>query len=138
MVPILMFPYITWLSGYLDSTSAGTPLFGSQGPRVLARRVAAVQPEHVRLLVVPDRHHQHHALVELLPEGLHAAVGSEVVLVAEGLLPRRAHGVAQGPELLTAERHARVRDRLAVLHVQAADLGEVARVRAVVGDELRH
>lgn len=51
---------------------------------VFIEGVAAVQPQHVGGVVVPNAHNQNHAVVEGPAHSLEAALGSEVVSITEG------------------------------------------------------
>ena len=105
--------------------------------RIAVERVLRVEPEHVRRMVVPQRKHEHHPVVERLAHARHApAVREGRVVVERGLL-LRAELVRDRIELVHAlDGGLGVLDDLPVLDVDAPDLGEVAIRGAVGGDEL--
>lgn len=99
--------------------------------------VVAVQPQHIRGVVVPDGEYKHHTRRHALRDARHTAVCAEAVAVAERLLRVVAEGLGDG----VVRSHAgdvdlAVLDDLAVLHVDAANFLESARSSAAVGDEL--
>ncbi len=109
----------------------------TRGGRVGVGGVVAVEPEHLRLMVVPDGHDEDHAFFEGVAHRGETAHLLEGVGVAEGGLLRVAKVVGDGVEGVHArDLRLRVGDDLAVLDVEAADLREIARGRVVGGDEL--
>mmetsp|Transcript_22060 Transcript_22060/g.60270 ORF Transcript_22060/g.60270 Transcript_22060/m.60270 type:complete len:481 (-) Transcript_22060:116-1558(-) len=107
--------------------------------RGLVGGVGGVEPEHADVRVVPEREDKHHAAVHCLAHLLEAPLAREVVDVAKLLLLLGAEVVRDGvPALAAEDRCLGVGDDLAVLHVEAADFGQVARVRPVGRQELRH
>ena len=114
------------------STSSNT-----RGAGVLGGRIVGVEPEHVDRMVVPDGEGENHATTEGAAHGRHTSELGEVVVVAES-------GLLFGTELVgdavglghAADLGDAVVDDDAVLDVLAADLGELAGVGAVSGDEL--
>eukprot|EP00969_Alexandrium_andersonii_P310100 13703875-Alexandrium_andersonii.AAC.1 len=63
-------------------------------------------------------------------------------VAAQPMVPllRRAEAVGDGvaPAAAAEDRGLGVRHDLSILHVEPLDLRQVARVRSVLGDELRH
>eukprot|EP00411_Alexandrium_monilatum_P026854 CAMPEP_0175337496 /NCGR_PEP_ID=MMETSP0095-20121207/4354_1 /TAXON_ID=311494 /ORGANISM="Alexandrium monilatum, Strain CCMP3105" /LENGTH=271 /DNA_ID=CAMNT_0016634879 /DNA_START=13 /DNA_END=825 /DNA_ORIENTATION=- len=103
----------------------------------LVRGVGGVQPEHADVGVVPEGEHENHAAVERRAHVLKAPLPREVVAVAKLGLLRPAEGVRDGVAAAGAQDpRLGVRDDPAALHVEAADLREVARVRPIGGQEL--
>ncbi len=100
-------------------------------------RVCRVEPEHVRDVVIPDAKRQNHAVAETSLHALHAALRREAVGVSEDLLLVRA---VLGRDRIVGREPGNVSLRvlvdLAVLDVNATDLGERASGGAVRGDEL--
>lgn len=99
-------------------------------------RVRGVEPVHVDLVVVPQRHDEHHALGEGIAHGLHATLGAEVVVVTEDGLLSCAEAVGDRVAGDAGDVGRRLTKDLAVLDVEAADLHEVAVGGVVGGDEL--
>lgn len=100
--------------------------------------VGAVQPEHVGSVVIPETHDQDHAVGETGAHAGHTTVLAEVVGVTEGGLLRVAEGVGDRVTGNTADGGVGLADDLAVLHIEALDLGQSTRGGTVVGDELSH
>ena len=100
-------------------------------------RVCRVEPEHVRDVVIPDAERQDHAVAETSLHTLHAALRREAVRVSEDLLLVRA---VLGRDRIVGGEPGNVSLRvlvdLAVLDVNATDLGERAGGGSVRGDEL--
>lgn len=127
--------------GGLDGLwEAGGGVAGSAGDAEasLVRGVRRVEPVHGGRVVRPDRQDQDHALQSLAHLG-EATLGLEVVVVAKGSLLLLAETVGDGVGGVDAgDAGHGVGDRLAVLDVETLDVGQGARVGAVVGDELGH
>ena len=96
-------------------------------------RVGGVEPEHVGVVVVPERHDEDHTLGEGGAHLHETSLGAEVVGVAEGGLLGVAVGGGDGVAADSGDIALGVGDHLAVLDVESLDLGEVA---AAVGEEL--
>ena len=106
---------------------------------VAADGIFGVEPQAVRLLVVPDGHDKDHAgaLGEGLAHLLEATLCGEGVCVAEGGLLLGAELVGDGVCGVDAGDLAEgVGDHFAILDVEAVDGDEVARRGARVRDEL--
>ena len=99
--------------------------------------VGAVEPHHAGVVVIPDAHDQDHGL-QGVAHALKATVLSEVVIVAEGGLLGRAELGGDGVALDALNVGLGVGDNLVVLDPEALNLGELALVGAVGGDELGH
>lgn len=107
--------------------------------RISVGRVVAVEPEHARRVVVPDREREHHAVAERLAHLREAAVLRERVGVAEHRLLLRAEVLRDRVDWVdSGDVDVRVLDHLAALDVQTADLREGAGRRVVAGHELGH
>lgn len=63
---------------------------------VTVRGIAAVQPEHVGCVVIPDTEDEHHAVCRGLAHVSHPSLLVETVAVAEGSLLRIAEGGGDG------------------------------------------
>lgn len=112
--------------------------------RVLISRVVAVQPKHIGVMVVPETHNEYHAQVHAPTHGCHATKFIEGVdlLLKDFFLrvtPFLRDGIAflfdcqstfrdalQGSTYHARNRRLRVADDLAVLHIEALDLGELS------------
>jgi len=93
---------------------------------------------HVDLIVVPDRHDKHHALLESVAHSLHATSASEVVVVSEHRLLVLAEFVGDRVTADTSDVGCRLLPDLAALDVQTPDLDKVAAVSVVGSDKLGH
>ena len=106
--------------------------------RVRSGRVVGVEPEHVRLVVVPDGHDEDHTRVERLAHGRETAELLKRVGVAERGLLRGAEVGGDRVECVDAgDVGLRVGDHLAILDVETADLAELAGRGVVRREELR-
>ena len=103
----------------------------------LGRGVVRVEPQHVRVVVVPHRQHEHHAVGQGLAHAGEPSHGVELVGVAKGLLLRVAEGLGDAVAGHAGDGALAVGDGLAVLDVEALDLLEAAGVGAIGRDELR-
>jgi len=115
----------------------GAPRLG----RVDGVRVDGVEPDHADVVVVPQRDDESHRAVHRVAHASDAALGLEdIEPVGEVGHLRGAHAVGDGGPVAGGGRRVRGRrvlDRLAVLDVEALHLLELARVSAVLSDELR-
>ena len=103
---------------------------------VLVQGIVRIQPQHVGLLIIPKRHHQHHTPVQSLSHGLQATLPSEVVDVPKGRLHVRADLVGDRIARHPGQRHVGVRDDFAILHIESADVDEVPIICVALSDEL--
>jgi len=99
--------------------------------------VVGVEPEHVGVVVVPDGEDENHSVGECLAHASHAALVLEGSGIAESRLLSVTIVGRDGIEGV----HSRnvglgVLNDLAILNVDATDLGETSGGRAAVGDEL--
>lgn len=104
--------------------------------RGLVKGVGAVEPEHVRRMVVPDRQSENHTLTESISELLESTLPGEVVVIAESSLCSSAEGIGDGVSGDASDVRVRVGEDYTVLLVFPADLNEVAVCGTVPGDEL--
>ena len=88
--PTLMFEYVTEAPGDAASTSAGSRSDSARSTRRsrvgCSCRVSRIQPKHIGVMVIPNRHHQSHASFQSGAHRSKTAVSLECVVVAEGRL----------------------------------------------------
>lgn len=95
-----------------------------------------VEPVHVDVVVVPQRHDEDHALCESIAHALNATLSSEVVGVAEDGLLVLAEVIVDCVAANTCDVALGLIEDLATLDVLAADLNKVAVSGVVGGNEL--
>lgn len=115
------------------SIASSASLAGLVGARVGG--ISGIQPQHVRVMIVPQAHDQHHGLRKALGELRESALVVESVAVTECNLLVLAEFRRDGVARDAVDGRLRIRDGLAVLDIEALDLGELA-VGAL--QELRH
>lgn len=104
--------------------------------RVLVEREVGVEPEHVRGVVTPERHDEHHAVGQGIAHLLSSTLEVVVLVVTEQGLLGDAEFVGDGVVLAQRrEGSERVLVRDAVLNVDTADLDESAIISVVSSDE---
>lgn len=105
-------------------------------PSRLALRVSRIKPQHVGVSISPQRERKNHALLKRLAHMRHTANLRELILLlTESLLLGRAELVGERAAGVAGHDALGVSDDLAVLDVDALDLGEEA---VIAGDELGH
>lgn len=123
------------LNGCWDTRSgrAGTACRALHGR---ADRVGGVEPEHVGVVVIPQRHDEDHTSGERLAHGSQAAFALEVGLIAESGLLRIA--VCGGDGIIasdTGHGGLGVGNHHAILDVEALDLAQHAARLDELGDD---
>mmetsp|Transcript_15219 Transcript_15219/g.36014 ORF Transcript_15219/g.36014 Transcript_15219/m.36014 type:complete len:277 (-) Transcript_15219:485-1315(-) len=104
----------------------------------LVPRKAGVQPHHVHLNVVPQRESSHVPAIQRFTHALVATLLFEVVHITEQCLLVLAHLVGNGVVAAGEDGHGGALEDISILDVEAPDLGKVALVGAVGGEELSH
>lgn len=99
-------------------------------------RVGAVEPEHIGVVVVPQAHHQNHALCQSITHTGETTVLGEDVLVTKGSLLGSAEVRGDRVAGNTTNIRGRVGNHIAILHVDTLNLLEGTGSSAVTGDEL--
>merc|ERR1712048_1364875 len=95
-----------------------------------------VQPEHVCIVIVPQRHHQNNTLLERLVDCIETSL-LEVIGAILGLChPVSAEIAGDGVVLLAIDSVHRMMDCLAILCVELLYLLEFSMVGAILSDEL--
>merc|ERR1739848_916125 len=102
-----------------------------------AHWVSAVQPKHVCIVVIPQRHHENHACVNGLLDGVQSALLQEIRAILGGCNPISAKLVSDGVVGLAVDSVRWVLNGPALLLVELPHLRELAVIGAIVGDELR-
>lgn len=92
----------------------------------LVGRVGGVEPEHVGVVVIPDGHDENHTLGESLAHLRKTALLSKNVLIAESLLLGGTVVCGDGVALDAGDVRLGVGKDLAVLDVEALDIGKGA------------
>jgi len=99
--------------------------------------VGAVQPEHVGIVVIPQRHDENHASIDGLLHGIQASLLQEIRAILGNGNPVCAEVVSDGVVLLSVDRVRWVLNGPAILLVELLHLNKLTVVGAIVGDELR-
>mmetsp|Transcript_30163 Transcript_30163/g.99792 ORF Transcript_30163/g.99792 Transcript_30163/m.99792 type:complete len:489 (+) Transcript_30163:261-1727(+) len=105
-----------------------------------------IEPLHMVAEVIPECEGQYHATVEGLAHGPQSTLGGELVVVALGVGPCLDEGIFLGGAdrvryrvALNANRRGlRILNDIAILDVEPSDLGQLASIGTVLGQELRH
>jgi hypothetical protein len=116
--------------GSRASTTGDTRLAG-----VGSGGVAGVEPEHVDRVVVPERHDEDVAASKRRAHTVEAANGSELVVVAESSLLGLAEAVGDGVAADAGDSGLGVLEHLAVLDIEALDLGQAGARADELGDD---
>jgi hypothetical protein len=94
--------------------------------RILIRRIRAIQPQHITVMIVPKTHHKHHPIRQRLCHIRHAALILKRVRIAKRGFLLVAELGRDAVALDAGDRGRRLGERLAVLHVEALDFHGVA------------
>eukprot|EP00411_Alexandrium_monilatum_P052056 CAMPEP_0175424174 /NCGR_PEP_ID=MMETSP0095-20121207/48643_1 /TAXON_ID=311494 /ORGANISM="Alexandrium monilatum, Strain CCMP3105" /LENGTH=495 /DNA_ID=CAMNT_0016723457 /DNA_START=9 /DNA_END=1493 /DNA_ORIENTATION=- len=123
--------------GVARAMLAGAAVDAGRVLRLVGAHVERVEPPHVERAIVPQREGQHHAALQGCSHLRHAAVVREVVGVLELGLLLPAEGISDCVATDARDRGVRVLDDTAVLDIEALNPGQLARVGAICGVELR-
>merc|ERR1739848_566226 len=96
-----------------------------------AHWVSAVQPKHVCIVVIPQRHHENHACVNGLLHGVQAALLQKIGAILGGCNPVSAKVVSDGVVSLSVDSVRWVLNSLAILLVKLPQLRELAVIGAI-------
>merc|ERR1712070_1033127 len=99
--------------------------------------VGAVQPEHVCVVVIPQRHDKNHTCIDSLLDSVQSALLQKIRAILGGGNPVTAEVIGDGVMGLSIDGVGWVLDGLAVLLVELPHFDKFARVGAIVCDELR-
>jgi len=109
----------------------------TQGTRVGGiHRVSGIQPQHVGVVVIPERHHKHHSSIDGLLDGTQATLLLEIGAVLCGCNPVIAEIICDGVVVVAIDVVSWVFDGLAILSVELLYLNKLAMVAAIICDEL--
>merc|ERR1712087_209980 len=100
-------------------------------------RVRGIQPEHVGIVVIPERHHQDNSCINCLLDLTETTLLEEIGAVLRLCNPVFAEVIGDAVMLISIDSVAWMLDFLAILRVELFDLHELARICAIIGDELR-
>merc|ERR1712087_622408 len=95
------------------------------------------QPEHVGIVVIPEKHHQDNTCINCLLDLAETVLLEEIGAVLRLCNPVFAEVIGDAVMLISINSVAWVLDFLAILSVELFDLHELARICAIIGDELR-
>merc|ERR1712087_618340 len=95
------------------------------------------QPEHVGIVVIPERHHQDNTCINCLLDLAETTLLEEIGAVLGFCNPVFAEVIGDAVMLISIDSVAWVLDFFAILSVELFDLHELARICAIIGDELR-
>jgi hypothetical protein len=101
---------------------------------ILIKRVVRVEPEHVGVVVIPERQDENHAAAESITHSVQATMLVEDVLVAKGLLLSNTEIGVNGVAGNTIDVGLGVGNDLAVLDVETLDLSQAAARSDELGD----
>lgn len=93
---------------------------------------------HLSCVVIPKGHNEDHTASKRVRHGLHAALGSVVVLISEDLLDILAHFIGNRVDLLvkTVDLRLRMFDLLTVLDKESLDLNNISVLGTILRNEL--
>mmetsp|Transcript_88364 Transcript_88364/g.245277 ORF Transcript_88364/g.245277 Transcript_88364/m.245277 type:complete len:400 (-) Transcript_88364:306-1505(-) len=113
----------------------------AQHARLAGRRrrgVCGIEPEHAHIRIIPERQHKDHSTVQSRAHLAQTSLGGEIIDVTKLLLLLPAQVVCDRVASSWPQNGSiRVFDDLAVLNIEAANLGEIPSVRAIMCQELR-
>merc|ERR1719499_2394252 len=105
--------------------------------RSLVHRVSRVQPQHIRSMIIPKGHHQHHTSIQCLTHLRHTAFGFEIIRVPKYLFVRSTHFVRQRIIFRIESQVGHwMLNHFAILNKQTFDLFQSATVRLIISDKL--
>jgi hypothetical protein len=99
--------------------------------------VRGVQPEHVRIMVVPQRHHEHNTLLEGFFHGPQTTFLQVVCSILGVSSPVFAEIIRYRVMLISVDSVHGMLNGFAILGVKLLHLAQFAAVGSIISDELR-
>jgi len=123
---------------HIRGLAGGRCAVSTEGARVGGiHRVSGVQPQHVGIVIIPERHHEHHTSIDGLLDGAQPALLLKIRAILCGRNPVVAEIIRDGVMVVAIDFVSWVFDGLSILSVELLHLNKLAMVTAIICDELR-
>jgi len=126
----VVFFNVSWNTGGCGArTAMATRLLAIGG-------VSGIQPEHVGIMVIPQRHHEHHTLLEGLVNGSHASLLKEIAPILRKCNPILAECISDSVVFVSVNGVFGMLNGPAILRIDLLHFRQLAAVGVVLSDEL--